>query len=66
MKQGPRAWYDRFSSHLLENNFQRRKIDKNSFFIKTKVKEILQVYVDDILFRATNDSLCKEISEIMC
>ena len=38
------------------------------FFIKTKGKDILvvQQYVDDILFGATNDSLCKEFSEIMC
>ena len=37
-------------------------------FIKTKGKDILvlQVYVDDVLFGATNNSLCKEFSEIMC
>ena len=36
--------------------------------MKTKRKDILvvQVYVDYILFGATNDSLCKEFSEIMC
>ena len=51
----------------LRNNFQRGKIDK-MLFIKTKGKDILvvQVYVGDILFGATNDSLCKEFSEIMC
>ena len=56
LKQAPRAWYDKCSSHLLENNFQRGKIDKK-LFIKTKGKDILavQVYVDDILFGATND-----------
>ena len=49
LKQAPSAWYDRFSSHLFENNFQRGKIDK-ILFIKTKGKDILilQVYVDDI------------------
>ena len=26
LKQVQRAWYDRFSSHLLKNNFQRGKI----------------------------------------
>ena len=66
LKQALRAWYDRFSSHLPENNFQRGKINK-THFIKTKGKYILvvQVYVDDIMFGATNDSLCKEFSEIM-
>ena len=28
LKQARRAWYDRFSSHLLVNDFQRGKIDK--------------------------------------
>lgn len=27
---------------------------------------IVQVYVNDILFGATNESLCKEFSDIMC
>ena len=37
-------------------------------FIKTKGKDILvvEVYVDDTLFGATNDFLCKEFSKIMC
>ena len=38
-----------------------------TLYIKTKEKDILvvQVYVDDIFFGATNDSLCKEFSKIM-
>ena len=61
LKRALRGWYDRFSSHLLENNFQRDKIDK-ILFNKSKGKDILivQVYVDDILFRAANDSICNE------
>ena len=67
LKQAPRALYDIFSSHLLENNFQRGKIDR-MLFIKTNGKVILvvQVYVDDILFRATNNSLYKEFFESTC
>ena len=67
LKQAPSAWYDIFSSHLLKNNFHRGKIDK-MLVIKTKVKDILivQVYVNDILFGAANNSLCKEFSKIMC
>ena len=67
LKQAPRAWYERLSKYLLENGFQRGLIDK-TLFIKTRGNDLLivQIYVDDILFGATNDSLCKEFSEIMC
>jgi transposase InsO family protein len=67
LKQAPRAWYERLSKYLLENDFKRGLIDK-TLFIKTKGKDILviQIYVDDILFGATNTSLCKEFSDIMC
>ena len=60
MKKAQGAWYDRFSSHLLETNFQRGKFHK-TLFIKTKGKYILiiQVYVDDILLGATNHSCAR-------
>ena len=66
LKQAPRAWYERFSKYLLENNFKRGLIDK-TLFIKQNGKDILvvQVYVDDILFGATNESLCNEFSDLM-
>jgi len=39
----------------------RGKIDKNLFIKKSKSAIILvQIYVDDIIFGATNDFLCKE------
>lgn len=34
MKQASRAWYDRLSKILLENNFQRGKVDKTLFINK--------------------------------
>ena len=40
LKQALSAWYDTFSSHSLENNFQRGTIDI-TLFIKTKGKDIL-------------------------
>ena len=66
LKQAPRAWYERLSKFLLENGFNRRKID-NTLFIKTKGKDMLlvQIYVDDIIFGATNESLCQEFSRVM-
>ena len=61
LKQAPRAWYDRLSSFLLENGFVMGKVD-TTLFIKHKHHDILvvQIYVDDIIFGATNSSLCEE------
>ena len=63
LKQAPRAWYERLSKFLLEKNFTRGKVDTN-LFIKRKDNDILlvQIYVDDIIFGSTNESLCKEFS----
>ena len=36
LKQAPRAWYERLSKFLLENSFNRGKID-TTFFIKLEV-----------------------------
>ena len=38
-----------------------------TLFIKKKLNDILlvQIYVDDIIFGSTNDSLCKEFSQDM-
>lgn len=54
MKEAPRAWYDRLCKFLLENRFQRGQVNKNLFIKK-----------NDIIFGATNESLCNEFSEIM-
>ena len=66
LKQAPRSRYDRLSNFLLENGFERGKVD-TSLFRKTLKKEILvvQIYVDDIIFGSTNASLCKEFSKLM-
>ena len=66
LKQVPRAWYERLSKFLLENGFTRGNIDK-TLFTKTKTNDfiIIQIYVDDILFGATNNNLCEEFSSLM-
>ncbi|KAI3735473.1 hypothetical protein L6452_14972 [Arctium lappa] len=66
LHQAPRAWYDTLSTYLLENGFERGIIDK-TLFIKRKKKDILlvQIYVDDIIFRSTKDYLCKEFEKLM-
>ena len=64
LKQAPRAWYERLSKFILEKGFKMGKID-TTLFIKTKEKDMLlvQIYVDDIIFCATNVSLCEEFSK---
>ena len=54
------------SSFLLENKFQRGKVDNTIFIYKTKDDILLvQIYVDDIIFGATNVSLCRKFSNLM-
>ena len=58
MKHAPRARYDILSSFLLENGFMRGKLDTTLFRREvSKYFIIVQIYVDDIIFRATNESL---------
>nr|GEV95398.1 retrovirus-related Pol polyprotein from transposon TNT 1-94 [Tanacetum cinerariifolium] len=51
LHQASKAWYETLSTYLLENGYQRGKIDK-TLFIKRHKGDILlvQVYLDDIIF----------------
>nr|GFA77239.1 copia protein [Tanacetum cinerariifolium] len=62
LHQAPRAWYETLATYLLKNGFQRGTIDQ-TLFIKKKQKDILlvQIYVDDIIFGATNKALYKPL-----
>ena len=66
LKQAPRAWYERLKDYLLNAKFSIGEAD-STLFIKRKGKDILlvQIYVDDIIFGATNESMCRKFSEIM-
>jgi len=66
LKQAPRQWYERLSSFLLSQGYERGKTDK-TLFIKNSWKDIIlvQVYVDDIIFGATNESLCEQFVATM-
>nr|GEV09038.1 putative ribonuclease H-like domain-containing protein [Tanacetum cinerariifolium] len=66
LHQAPRAWYETLANYLLENGFQRGKIDQ-TLFIKRKKGDILlvQIYVDDIIFGFTNKDLCKAFKNVM-
>ncbi|GJU07167.1 putative ribonuclease H-like domain-containing protein [Tanacetum coccineum] len=66
LHQAPRAWYETLSTYLLDNGFQREKIDK-TLFIKRHKGHILmvQVYVDDIIFGLTKKELCNAFEKLM-
>ncbi|GJU56609.1 putative ribonuclease H-like domain-containing protein [Tanacetum coccineum] len=66
LHQAPRAWYETLSSFLMENGFRIGTIDK-TLFIKKKKSDIMlvQVYVDDIIFGSTKNSMCTEFKECM-
>ncbi|GKC03557.1 putative ribonuclease H-like domain-containing protein, partial [Tanacetum coccineum] len=66
LHQAPSAWYETLSTYLLDNGFQRGQIDK-TFFIK-RVKgdiQLVQVYVDDIIFGSTRNEICTEFEKMM-
>nr|GEZ17390.1 putative ribonuclease H-like domain-containing protein [Tanacetum cinerariifolium] len=66
LHQAPRAWYETLANYLMENGFQKGKIDQ-TLFIKKKKRDILlvHVYVDDIIFGSTNKELCKAFEKLM-
>ncbi|GJT64561.1 ribonuclease H-like domain, reverse transcriptase, RNA-dependent DNA polymerase [Tanacetum coccineum] len=66
LHQAPRAWYETLSTYLLDNGFQRGKIDKTLFIRKDKCDILLvQVYVDDIIFGSTKKLLCTKFEKMM-
>ncbi|KAK2428594.1 putative mitochondrial protein [Trifolium repens] len=66
LKQALRAWYERLSTFLVNNGFEKGQVD-NTLFRKTLKKDILiiQIYVDDIIFGSTNVTLCKNFSKLI-
>ena len=66
LKQAPRAWYDRLTSYLTEHGFKKGSTDTTLFIRKDKNSFIVtQIYVDDIVFGATNDSLAHSFADEM-
>ncbi|CAM8994049.1 unnamed protein product [Rhodiola kirilowii] len=66
LKQAPRAWYERLSEYLLAHGYERGKVDKTLFVLRTnKHLLIVQVYVDDIVFGSTSDELVKSFTKLM-
>nr|GEY24294.1 retrovirus-related Pol polyprotein from transposon TNT 1-94 [Tanacetum cinerariifolium] len=66
LHQALRAWFETLANYFLENDFQKGKIDQTLFIKKQKGDILLvQVYVDDIIFRSTNKELCKAFEKLM-
>ncbi|GKD69574.1 putative ribonuclease H-like domain-containing protein, partial [Tanacetum coccineum] len=66
LHQAPRSWYETLSTYLLDNGFQRRKINKTLFIKRYKVDILLvQVYVDDIIFGSIKKELCLAFEKLM-
>ncbi|GJU07285.1 putative ribonuclease H-like domain-containing protein [Tanacetum coccineum] len=66
LHQAPRVWYGTLAKDLLDNGFQRGKIDQTLFIKKQKGDILLiQVYVDDIIFGSTNKELCTKFKKLM-
>ncbi|GKF87105.1 putative ribonuclease H-like domain-containing protein, partial [Tanacetum coccineum] len=66
LHQASRAWYKTLSTYLLDNGFERGKIDK-TLFIRSQRGDIflVQVYIDDIIFGSTNKKLCIAFEKLM-
>ena len=66
LKQAPRAWYDIMSDFLIENDFKTSQVDTTLFkkILKNGIL-IVQIYVDDIIFRSIDVTMCKINSKMM-
>nr|GEW92510.1 putative ribonuclease H-like domain-containing protein [Tanacetum cinerariifolium] len=66
LHQAPRAWYETLANYIVDNGFQRGKINQTLFIKKQKGNILLvQVYVDNIIFGSTNKDLCKAFEKLM-
>nr|GEW48408.1 hypothetical protein [Tanacetum cinerariifolium] len=65
-KQAPRAWYDKLSSFLIKHGFTKGIVDPTLFTRRHRGDILLvQVYVDDIIFRSTNPYFSKRFVNLM-
>ena len=66
LKQAPRAWYEWLSKFLTDNDFKNKNID-TTLFLKKKNKDLLvvHIYIDDIIFGATDNSFYEEFAKLM-
>jgi hypothetical protein len=66
LKQAPRAWYSRLRGFPFERGFEMGKVDQTLFLLR-QGRDILivHVYVDDIVFGGSSNSLVARFAEYM-
>jgi hypothetical protein len=66
LKQAPRAWYGKLRGFLFDRGFEMGKVDQTLFLLR-QGRDILivQVYVDDIVFGGSSNSLVARFAEDM-
>jgi hypothetical protein len=66
LRKAPRAWYGKLRRFLFERGFEMGKVDQTLFLLR-QGKDILivQVYVDDIVFGGSSNSLVARFAEDM-
>ena len=66
LKQAPRAWFDRFSTFLLQYGFHCSLADPSLFIFHSDYGSlILLLYVDDILLTGTGDILVADFISLL-
>nr|GEW08242.1 retrovirus-related Pol polyprotein from transposon TNT 1-94 [Tanacetum cinerariifolium] len=66
LKQAPMVWYDELLTFLVSKGFFKGSINPTLFITKHKGYILLvQIYVDDIIFAATNPKLSKQFEKLM-
>ena len=66
LKQAPRAWYERLDKYLQHQGFKRGSVDSNIYIKMDKGSMIIiEVYVDDIIFRSDDARLSQRFSKDM-
>jgi len=62
LKQGPRVWFSRLSTKLLQLGFTASKADSSLFFLRTPTYCIfILIYVDDIILTGSSSSAIKDL-----
>ncbi|GJU63055.1 retrovirus-related pol polyprotein from transposon TNT 1-94 [Tanacetum coccineum] len=66
LKQAAKAWYDRLKAFLIKHEYTMGMVD-NTLFTKKRESHliIVQIYIDDIIFRLTCQEMCDDFAKIM-
>ncbi|KAL1191699.1 Retrovirus-related Pol polyprotein from transposon RE1 [Cardamine amara subsp. amara] len=66
LKQAPRAWYNRLTTFLINQGYERGSVDKTLFVLSNNSGLIIvQIYVDDIVFGSTCQELVDQFVQAM-